>query len=67
MSDSATVVTRTSGDYSALYLVTGTYTINAAYRGFRASVISDVMLTAQPVRSRHNDRLDSGSFAITVT
>jgi hypothetical protein len=45
-------VTRTSGDYSVLYLVTGTYTINAAYRGFRASVISDVMLqAAQPVRA----------------
>jgi hypothetical protein len=52
-------VTRTSGDDSVLYLVTGMYTINAAYQGFRIGHQRRDASGSATRTSRHHDRLDS--------
>jgi hypothetical protein len=49
---SQTVATSAAGEHSAPYLVNGIYTIKAEHPGFRASVMSRVVLqAAQTVRA----------------
>jgi hypothetical protein len=49
---SQTVVTSATGDYSVPFLVNGTYTIKVEHPGFRAAVISQVVVrAAQTVRA----------------
>jgi hypothetical protein len=56
-----TVVTSATGDYSVPYLVNGIYTIKAEHPGFRAAMISDVVVrAAQTVRA--DMRMDLGEL-----
>jgi Carboxypeptidase regulatory-like domain len=62
---SQTVVTSASGDYSVPYLVNGTYTIRAEHMGFRAAVISRVVVrAAQTLRA--DIRMELGEVKLVV-
>jgi Carboxypeptidase regulatory-like domain len=60
-----TVTTSASGDYSIPYLPSGTYTIEAERRNFRASITKDVMLQAAAT-FRVDIRLELGSVVETA-